>query len=294
MSEVDDVVVEPQTDESVDEAQTQTVDVDLSAVPEKHRSYVDIDKYQADEDYKRAIEHGWKPREAFEAEGLDDADWTGYRQFNRRYDDRQSIKAIKEGQDALMRTMEAQKQEAAARAVAQALAEREAQLQIAINDGDAATAAKLSQEIVETKSAAPKPAAPTEEPIAVEYARRRNGFINPASPDFDESINKEFEAICLAEAQRQYARKGSQLDNFEIKLIVDEALDMVQSKVKKPAPAKAAPAVSKPAGKAQPQGDLKNRLPKEWQDTYNRLLTAKGGGKDAAEAFAKEVLGGVK
>lgn len=300
------IEVEPVVDTEIEAQATEPVEkveVDLSAVPEKHREYVDVDKYQSDEDYKRAVEHGWKPREVFLADGGDEADWTGHRQFNRRYDDRQSIKAVKEGQDALLRTLEQQKAEAARLAVEQERVRLQEELRVAASDGDVEKALDLQQKIGEKEQQAAQIPRHMEEPPVVVRTREQNPFLDKRSEQFDPEINAQFERICTQLASEEHAalnfgvkdpRMMRPLTNLQVKSILQEALDMVKDKVKKPQVAQKAPSVAKPAQKQTTTVDYKKSLPKEWQDTYNRLLTAKGGGKEAADAFAKEVMGGVK
>lgn len=301
--EVEPVVDVEVESEEVVRAEPEKVEVDLSAVPEKHREYVDVEKYQSDDDYKRAIEHGWKPREVFLADGGDEADWTGHRQFNRRYDDRQSIKAVKEGQDALLRTLEQQKAEAARIAVAQERARMQQELKVAADDGDVNRALEIQQKLMETEQQEAQIPRHLEEPAIVVRTREQNPFIDKKSDQFDPEINAKFEEICTQLAKEEHAalnfgvkdpRMMRPLTNLQVKSILQEALDMVKDKVKKPAVQQKPPSVAKPAQKQNNTVDYKKVLPKEWQDTYNRLLTTKGGGKEAADAFAKEVMGGVK
>lgn len=304
MSELDNEVNNESTESSDIQAES-VPDIDLSAVPEKHREYVDVEKYQSDEDYKRAIEHGWKPREAFEAEGLDDADWTGYRQFNRRYDDRQSLKSIKEGQDALVRTLEKQKLEAARQAVEQERARMQEELKLAASDGDVNKALEIQQRLIETEQQASNIPDDSEEPEIVVMVRQKHPFLDAKSDQFDPEVNVEFERLCGKLAKEEHEainfgikdpRQMRKLTNLQVKTILNEAIEMVKDKVKtkqvnsqqKP------PSVSKPSQRTNNSIDYKNSLPKQWQDTYNRLLVAKGGGKEAADAFAKEVMEGVK
>ena len=65
-------------------------------LPEGTPEYADTNLYQSDGDYKRAIDHNWKPLEMFLEEGGKEKDWTGYAQFNRRFDDFQENKEIKD------------------------------------------------------------------------------------------------------------------------------------------------------------------------------------------------------
>lgn len=301
---VPDVDAEAGSDVDVDagnesDVQVQTPDVDLSAVPEKVRQYVDVEKYSTNDDYRQAIEHGWKPRELHEADGGDEADYTGYRQFNRRYDDKQILKELKEGQAALISSMTKREQEA----VAKALAAKEAELAAAIADGDAARAVEINNEITQAK-AQPVQQAVAPEPPVVTALRQRNPVLNRQSDQFNEGLNQQFEAECFRLAKDYHesvnyglpADRRRPLSQLELKSIVNEAFDMIKDRAPQPKQAVAqqrvqpkAPAVSKPAAPAK-TSDPKKGLSASALQTYNRLMRA--GGKEAADAFAKELAGG--
>lgn len=264
-------------------------EIDLSPVPEKVREHVDKEKFVKDEDYKRAITHGWKPKDVFVSEGGDEADWTGYKVFNRRYDDLQfrkeqerTIKEIKHSQDALLKTIEQEKQAAYERGIR----EREEALKVAIADGDAAKAVELQKEILESRTQVKKPES-IPEPLPVVDFRRKNPVFNPGSAEFSPEVNAEFEAICMHEAKRYFDAYGRQLSDYEIKVIVDGAYDMVKDKVKKPSQPQKAPSVNKASSSGKAETDPMKRMSSMQKDMYNRILDVNG--KDAAERYLKNL-----
>jgi hypothetical protein len=267
-------------------------EVDLSRVPEKVREHVDVAKYTADEDYKRAIEHGWKPKDVYVDDGGDEANWAGYRVFNKRYDDMQERKEyqktqaeLKRSVDAVISTFEQDKQAA----VKQAIADTEQRLKLAIEDGDAKEAVRLQSELIERKQAIPQPARVDAEPIAVEILRKRNPALNPASAEFNQEANAEFERICLEEAQSQVKRRGQPLNDAQVQIIVEDAFNMIKDKLQKPAakaPAKA-PATAKPANTVRETDPVKG-LNATQKQMYNKMLLMNNG-KQIAENYIKQL-----
>jgi hypothetical protein len=260
-------------------------EVDLSAVPEKARAYVDTKKYVEDTDYKRAIEHGWKPLEKFVEDGGDDATWTGYKKFNKSYDDelfrrelRDELKASKKSQQAIIETFEQQKRDA----IAAALAEREAQFKVAVEDGNTAEAVRLQREILQNQAAIQPQAMP--EPLPIIAIRRANEALNPASADFNQEANAEFERICIQQAQSYKQTYGRALSDLEIKLIGEEALNMVKDKLVKPQPKP----VQKPVAVAKPaatESKTSTRMSGIQKQMYDKLLNSHG--KAVADNYIK-------
>jgi hypothetical protein len=289
-----DAVVDSAPDVVVDAAPANDApQLDLSAVPEKVRGHVDADRYQTDTDYKQAIEHGWKPKEVFLSEGGDEADWTGYKVFNKRHRDwelrkeqQREISEMKKNTDAILRTFEEEKQ----RAIEQALQQRQAALKVAIDDGDAARAVEIQRELDSFEKNKPAPAHQNVEPLSVEIARKRNPFINPAHPEFNAELNKEFERICSEEAKDQWVRRGRQpLNDAQIQLIVEDALSMVKDKIKPkaaPQPPAKAPSAAKPASSAS--GGSKPKMSADQKKFYDRMLTLPNG-KVIADNYLKNI-----
>jgi hypothetical protein len=291
MSEEETVVTAPEVEVAV-EVDATPAEVDLSRVPEKVREHVDVSKYQADEDYKRAIEHGWKPKDVYVGDGGDEANWAGYRVFNKRYDDMQERKndqkeraEMKKSLDTILSTFEQEKQQA----ISRALAEREERLRLAVEDGNAAEAVRIQKEIIETQQAMPKQQAQQAEPIAVEILRKRNPALNPASSDFNQEVNAEFERICLEEAQQQVKRRGQPLNDAQVQIIVEDAFNMIKDKLQKPAVkvAPKAPATAKPANTVRESDPMKG-LNASQKQMHAKLLQMKDGEKIAA-SFLKNL-----
>lgn len=287
-------MVEPAADAVPEVAATpEAPEIDLSAVPEKVRGHVDTERYTSDSDYKQAIEHGWKPKEVFLAEGGDEADWTGYKVFNKRHRDwelrkeqQNEIKEMKRNTDAILRTFEEEKQ----RAIQQALADRQAQLKAAIDDGDAARAVEIQREIDRTE-AQQQPTTPVLEPLAIRDIRRKNAFLNESSGEYDKALSDEFIGIARQKAEAYYNAYGRKLSDYEIKVIAEEALDMVKDRAKpavQPAkqPAKA-PAAAKPANTAS-ASDPRKKMSADQKKFYDRMLTLPNG-KAIAENYIKQL-----
>lgn len=273
------------------EAETPDVEVqeeapqekDLSHIPEHAREYVEPEKYESDPDYKRAVDHKWKPYDKYVADGGDPALWTGYKKFNKSYDDevyrrelREQLKETQRSQKAILETFEEQKRQA----VERALAEREAQLKVAIEDGNAAEAVRLQREIMENKAALPA-AAPVDEPVIVKSFRRKVDVLNPGSENYNPEVNAEFEQICTNMAKKYYETYGRQLSDLEVKGILDEAYEMVKDKIpqKKPSTPAKAPASAKPANTPE-RGAPK--LTADQKRAYEKFLSMKGGEQIAA------------
>ena len=264
-------------------------EVDLSSVPETIREHVDTAKYSSDPDYKRAIEHGWKPKEVYMAEGGDEDYWTGPKGFNARYDDRQEKKALKQqisevakNTDVLLKTFSEEKQAA----VQRALSDREAQLKLAIQDNDAARAVELQREIISMNQVQQPIQPPAVEPVSVLALRKANGFINPASPDFNAEVNAEFERIAKEKVIQYRKIYDRPLAHDEMKYLVEEAFDMVKNRTPvKPAPkpVQTPPAVSKPATSEKTAAPKLTAIQRQM---YNALLSSNAG---AAERYLKNL-----
>lgn len=283
MSEVDQVT------ESVEAAEVQAPDVDLSAVPEKHRDYVDIDKYSSNPDYKRAIDHGYKPEKLYQEEGLDPDNFIGVKSWLRNYDKRQEEKALKselaeirKAQDELLKSQKQREEQA----VARALAEKEEQLKIAMADGDAAKAVELSNEINQAKQSIPKPP-PVLAPIFQDFLEE-HPILDEKSDQFDREFTMAFWNRTTQEGEMLMKSQNRNISHLEVESILNRTMKRMTKDQQKPAPK--APQVQKPAAQTKVV-DLKSKLTSEALTTYNRLLTAKGGGKEVAEKFAKDVLG---
>ncbi len=280
-----------ETEVQVEEAVIDTPEkpeVDLSAVPEKVRAHVDPDKYTSDTEYKRAIDHGWKPKDVFVEEGGDEAVWAGYKAFNSRYDGIRStreiekeMKELKKNTESIIRTFAEEKEIA----VRQALSDYESQLKTAIEDGNAAEAAQIQRQIIE-KNHELKATLPQQsvnlEPLALREIRKKNSFLNPDSPDYNAELAEEFKVYAQTRAKAYYDSYGGRgLVHDEIRIIAEEALDMVKDRAQKKAPPKA-PAASKPA---QGQGGHKPKLTPMQQEFYNQMVES--GNKAAADRYLK-------
>ncbi len=253
------------------EGSVESVDVDLSKVPEKSRAHVDPQKYVSDEDYKRAVEHGWKPLNAFVDEGGDEAVWSGYKKFNRNYDDmvhrREVSDQLKETQrsnKALMETFEQTKREA----IQQALLKQEALFKAAVEEGNTAEAVKLQRQILEGQSSIAQTQPKIPEPLPIVAIRRQHEALNPQSENFDPEANAEFERVCIQKAKMYREAYGRPLDAIEIRTIGDEALDMIKDKLKKPEqkPVQKAASVAKPAATDRQTAPKMNAIQKQMYD----------------------------
>lgn len=290
MADENDVI----DDQIADEQAASEPEIDLSAVPEKVRAHVDKDKYLKDEDYKRAVTHGWKPKDVYLEDGGDEANWTGYKVFNRRYEDMQdrkdskrTMEEMKRSQDALLRTIEEEK----VAAVERYRKDQEARLQAAIADGDAQQAVAIQREIAEIRQPERLVQQPVLEPLPIRDVRRKNAFVNPDSPEFDKAISDEFIAIARQKAESYYNQLGRKLSDYEMKVIADEAIDMVRDKAKKPAQQQAAPlkapASAKPAATGKADADPLKKLNGVQREFYNKI--AEVNGKEAAERYLKNL-----
>jgi len=266
--------------------------VDLSAIPETHREYVDTEKYQADEDYKQAIEHGWKPLELHQADGGDPADYTGYRQFNRRYQDRQELKGfkselseIKTATSALVDTFEEQKQQA----IQEAIAQKEAQVKQAVEDGETDLALSLTNEISDMKA---QPATPQQagEPQEVLQFRAKNPVLDANSPKFNATVNAALEAMVNQKANALVAQVGRELSTVEINSILNDSWQQTQQdlSLEQPKPKPAAPAVSPPGGQKVTKDPVKT-LSDSGKSIYNMIKGKYG--EEAAANYAKKLAG---
>lgn len=252
---VDDAVLPDSVDIAVDPAPPE---VDLSAVPEKARDYVDSGKYEADTDYKRAVDHGWKTREQHEVDGGDEADYTGFRQFNRRYDDRQDSKALKnkmsemEGSvNSLIDSMADDRNQA----VKQALSAKEAEFKLKVEEGDTEGAVKAQNELYDIHNQSRQASQPrqsqAEAPIFANF-RADNPILDSNSPDYNSSFDSAITQN--VNDQLNYASNGNQiqLPDQTVKSILDSALQKVANDFGLNKPAKATPKT--PPRTAAPSG----------------------------------------
>lgn len=278
-------------DKQVDDV-VEAVEIDLSAVPEKHRQYIEPEKYQSDAEYKRAVEHGYNPsKEAFIEAGGDPDLWMSAKKFNRTYDERQERKALKaavekssQNVETLMKTFEQQREADIKRAIA----ETESRLKQAKDDGDVDGALALRDQLAEQKQQVQQQRQP--EPIPVRNARRENPILDPMSDSFNREVTMEFEQRSFMKAKELSNIYGRQLSDYEIRGAVEETLHEMRDKIMKPVkPTIKAPVSAKPTQKAVETDPLK-RLDAMQKATYERLLAApKAGGKEAAERYLKAV-----
>jgi hypothetical protein len=258
-------------------------DVDLSAVPEKIRGHVDTEKYSSDENYKRAADHGWTPLEVWKQGGKDEADWVNYKAFNKTFDDmqyrremREEMRATKKAADALLNTFEQDKQ----RAIQQALAAREAELKVAIADGDAAKAVELQAEIIQAKQQIPaKPQAQTIHPVIADFIDN-NPIMNPESPDFNKAYSEQIWDAGVQMGNQLRQQYGRDLSHFEVEACLQRAMKMNKAPQKQVA--QKAPAVNSPT---QKPSSATPKLSPTAKAIYNKLLASKDG-----EAKAKAFL----
>ena len=260
-------------------------DVDLSHVPEKIRGHVDVEKYSSDDNYKRAADHGWTPLEVWKESGTDEADWVNYKAFNRTFDDmqyrremRDEMRATKKATDALLNTFEQDKQ----RAIQQALAAREAELKVAIQDGDAAKAVEIQAEIIQAKQQIPaKPQNTVIHPVIADFIDN-NPIMNPQSPDFNESYSKQVWDAGVQMGNQLRQQYGRDLSHFEVEACLQRAMKMNKQPERQ---------VQKAASVAAPTQKPASSTPKlspTAKAIYNKLLTGKDG-KSKAEAFLKNL-----
>lgn len=264
--------------DNTETAEVKTPEVDLSAVPENHREYVDTKKYVEDADYKRAIDHGYKPKEVYLAEGGDEDLYMTAKMFNKRYDDRQKEKKNKSEIAELRRSMEAMANsfnEQKEFEIRKAVAELEAKQKEAKANGDIDLALSLDKEISQTKQNTPQRKGV--EPLPVRSVRLENDVVNPDSEDYDPEIDKRWNEIMAREAKDFVESTGRQLFLPEIRTIAEEALKMI-TKPKRETPKP--PVSQKPAANKTPN---KPKMSASQQDAYNMILQKAG--KAAAERF---------
>lgn len=269
-------------------------EVDLSGVPENVREHVDPELYQADQDYQRAIEHGWKPQEVHEADGGDAADWTGYRQFNRRYDDRQTEKGLKTELSDMKAQMEAVLsvvQEDRSARVENDIETVSNELKTAIEDGDTAKALELQEKLnkLNAVNTTPAPQQPQEPPVVLQF-RANNPQFDHNSPHFNRALNAALEDVVNAQWVKESNNGQNQLHEDTMQRILNESLAQVQSELglNKPQQPKA-PTVAKPSRSA-PKADPASQLTGSALNTYTTIAGKYG--KEAADKFAAKYVEG--
>lgn len=275
-------------------------EVDLSAVPDTVRDHVDVDLYANDADYRQALEHGWTPREVYEASGRDEADYTGYKQFNRRYNDFQTQKKLEtkmtemekkfsESIDQLIDYHESDKKAA----IENAIKQKEALLNEAVADGETEMALELQKELHELKSV-PTESKPQEavEPEVAQNFRAANPIMQPGSPEY----NRSFERAVVSAVNEQWAQASN---NFTVNLpdtTVQAFFDAAMAQVKKdfgmtdaqPRQQQKSPNVNAPGSK-RPAADPVKNLTTTGRQIYDKLLAKRG--KAAADSYAQRVGG---
>jgi len=269
----------------------QTVEVDLSKVPEAVQEYVDPELYQSDEDYKQAVEHGWKPKELHEKEGGDPDFYTGYKHFVGKYKDRQEIKALKSDLEEVknltkkvVQSFDEEKQQA----VEKALATKEAQIKEAIEEGDAERVHQLTQDLAKDRHALENqaPAASSDEVIA--SFRGMNTIVQHTSPDFDPVVNAAFESLSMQKAKAMTDSLGRALTPEEVNNAMTQAFTEVESRFRGSKPQQQQP-VARAKGKKAPV-DPVAQLSKHGKEIYDMIHDTRG--KDAADNYAAGVAGG--
>lgn len=272
-------------------------EVDLSAVPEKAREYVDSGKYEADADYKRAVDHGWKTREQHEIDGGDEADYTGFRQFNRRYDDRQDSKALKNKMSEMessVNTLIDSIADEKNQAVKQALLAKEVEFKQMIEEGDTEGAVKAQNELYDIHNQVRQGTQPRqaqgEAPIYTNF-RAENPILDANSPEYNSSFDSAITQN--VNDQLNYASNNNQiqLPDQTVKTILDSALKKVTEDFGLDKPAKAAP--KNPPRSAAPSGkkgsaDPVKHLNDAGRKIYDRLDSKYG--KETADKYAKRSL----
>lgn len=273
------------------EVPQEPVELDLSAVPEKARDYVDVDKYQSDEAYKTAIENGWKPKELHEAEGGDEKDYTGYAQFVRFHERKQNEKALKEEMSEVRKMTEALVEsfgEQKEKAVQEAIENLKAQQAEAVEDGETERAIALEREInnLEAPKEAPKPQG---EPQVVLDFRAQNPVFDHKSPEFNPTMNAALEGIVNQQFMQMTDGGKLQLPESTMRMLLDNSLQQLQSDLKLNQPQRTAPKVQSPSKKSA-NVDPATQLTGSSKTMYNTILEKYG--KDAADNFAASYVNG--
>lgn len=270
---------------------TDIPDVDLSSVPEKHREFVDKKLYSEDVEYKRAFDHGYKPKELFESEGGDADLYMSPKKFNKTYDDRQEKKQLKAKVDAVEKNTEAVMQALSKQneiAVQQAIRDTELRLKQAKEDGDVDTAIALGNELANQKS---QVAAPNniDAPLPVRLLKQENSVINPSHEDYDKILDDVWHETMMREATLMRKLKGGEpLTLPEIKTIAEDSLKMakMQSRTTTQKPVQKAPVTQKPTQRTVETDPLKKLTPLQKQ-TYEKIKGNSRFGKEAAERYLK-------
>jgi len=214
---------------------------DVSEIPEDYRPYIDKDKFEKNKDtYKKAWELGHKPKELWVADGKDEDDWFPPSVFIKQRDEiernhkmAREVSDAKMAAEALIATIEQDKQAA----IAIAIADREVQLKKAIQDGDAQTASNLTREIDAQKAAIQAPSQVTAKAESIlNSVKKQNPLLDKDSPSFDSDALEMFEAVARAKGERIIAaNNGQRLSESQFQKILGEASAMVKSKISAPA-----------------------------------------------------------
>jgi len=287
MSEPEKIVEE--TEVVVEEVKEPTVpDMDLSAVPEAAHDFVDSDKYLNDKEYQEAIEHGWKPKDMHEADGGDEADYTGYRQYNRNHRKREEAKNMHhELQDVknTMNTVIDTFAEDRERGIKEAVSAKEAEFKRALEEGETGDAVRIQNEINDLKNTPPVQR-PQGEPHVVMNFRRSNPMLDRGAPEF----NASYEAAVIQQVNAQWSAASNnfqiQLPDITIQSFLEAAVTQVKKdfnmNTNKPRTQKA-PRVSNPTNTKGPTNSAES-LTGVRKDVYDRIKTKYG--KERADAFA--------
>jgi hypothetical protein len=276
------------------EANTEVPQVDLSAVPERHRPHVDVEKYQSDENYKRAIDHGYKPKEVWLEDGGEEDMYETPKMFNKRYDDRQKQKQVKSDNKVLADQLSRLQQSVEviqkgfenekSAAVQKAVAEAEARFRQAKENGDVDAAVQARDDLNNLKAQQPQQRQAVD-PLPVRRIRAEVEEVNPDSEKYNQDLDKAWSDQCVKEAQLLVNTLGRTLTLDEVKTIAIDALEITRKKMVK-TETKSPPMVNKP-------NVTPTRSPRVGQDeraTYDALLRSdKVRGKARADSYLKSI-----
>lgn len=293
--------------------ETEPQEIDLSAVKEDVREYVDTELYESDESYKRALDHGWQPDAYRKAKGIvpegdeiQDESGMGYRTFNRLYDMRQQDKALKkelgdfkndmkESMDMIADGLAESKVQAQLQKIEERLNLEEGALKLAMEDGDTEKAVEIQKNISKlegdkekVEAPAPQPQQQGEPPFIVQF-RQNNPVLDGNSPQFDPVINAKVEGMYNASVQA-----GAPSSVEAATQLLADMLRFVQGEPEPQKEQRKAPTTNK-SSKSKASVDPYSKLNEEQRKFYQNILdkgTKKHGAekaKKAADNYAKTV-----
>lgn len=248
---------------------------------------------------------GYVSYEEWVADGKDPDDWQGKNKYSQQYDliqDNKEFKTELKELTGLMRsTVEATK-DMQEQSYQRGLSEAQDNLNKAIDDGDVEAVIKAKDELTALNKQ-PRAQQPQVNPIHQQFFDA-NAVLDINSSQHDPEFKQEFARIYDGKLRADGVTQDQQLSDRAMKGYMNQAMKSAKAlfpeKFESPRNSRqnnqpvARRTISKQSSHDQMSKiKITTKNPRDnsaYQDTYDTILNMKGGGKEAAEAFAKRMM----